>query len=216
MQKLYKKFNKIVIKELQKDLKKENIYEVPRVLKVVVSTGIGNFKEDEKMIAKISSDLTDITGQKPKINKAKKAVSAFKLRIGQPIGLTVTLRGERMYDFIDRLVNVALPRVRDFRGIKEKAFDGRGNFVIGIKDQSIFPEVKQEESTLQFGFQINIRTSARDDAEAKKLLIYLGFPFSKKDEEKKFTEMNEKAKKRSETNQNNKTSLKVNKEEQNG
>lgn len=180
MEKLAKKFTDNILQELKKSLAIKNINAVPKVVKVVVSCGIGDFKEDDKMIEKITSDLAKITGQKPKLNRARKAVSSFKLRIGQPVGLTTTLRDEKMYDFIDRLVNAALPRVRDFRGLPVTAFDGQGNYSIGIKDHAIFPEIKYEDISKSFGFQINVKTTAKDNSDAKALLSMLGFPFEKK------------------------------------
>ncbi|MFA4996447.1 MAG: 50S ribosomal protein L5 [Patescibacteria group bacterium] len=180
MEKLVEKYNKVIIPELRKELSKKNIMEVPKLTKVVVSSGVGDFKEDDKAVAKISAELSKITGLKPKINRSRKAVSAFKLRIGQPVGLTATLRGEKMYDFLDRLVSVAFPRVRDFRGLSKKSFDGQGNYSIGIKDYSIFPEIKYEDVTTPFGFQVNIKTNCKNDEDARALLVKLGFPFEKK------------------------------------
>lgn len=179
MEKLIEKYNKSIIPELKKELSKKNIMQVPRLIKVVVSSGVGDFKEDDKAIEKISLELSKITGLHPKINRSRKAVSAFKLRIGQPVGITATLRGEKMYDFLDRLVGVALPRVRDFRGLLNKAFDGMGNYSIGIKDYSIFPEIKYEDVTTPFGFQVNIKTNCKNNEDSKALLVKLGFPFEK-------------------------------------
>ena len=181
MEKLAKKFEKSILPELKKACGKKNISEVPKLKKVVVSAGVGDFKEDDKAIDKIVSDIAKITGQKPKINHSRKAVSAFKLRIGQPVGVTVTLRGELMFDFIERLINIALPRVRDFRGLPEKSFDGKGNFSLGIKEHTIFPEIKYEDVTLNFGFEVNVNTSAKNNEDAHALLLALGFPFEKKE-----------------------------------
>lgn len=180
MEKLEKQFNDSIIKDLKTSLKKKNIQEVPRIEKVIVSTGTGDFKEDKKAIEKIAAEMAKITGQKAKINLSRKAVSAFKLRIGQPVGLTVTLRGERMYDFITRLVNVALPRVRDFKGVKATSFDGQGNYSLGLKDYSIFPEIKYEDITINFGLEVCIKTTANNKEDAKALLEKMGFPFEKK------------------------------------
>ena len=182
MEKLIEKFNKGIAASLQKELSLKNIFLVPKIEKIVVSTGIGDYKEDDAAIKKITEELTKIVGQKPRLNLSRKAVSAFKLRIGQPVGLTVTLRGEKMYDFIDRLTNVALPRVRDFRGLSNKGFDGQGNYAFGIKEYMIFPEVKYEDATRPFGFQVNIKTNVKKDDETRALLIALGFPFEKKKE----------------------------------
>lgn len=181
MEKLATKFDKEIAPKLQKDLGIKNIFDIPRIEKIVISAGIGDFKEDDKQVAKITEELASIAGQKPKLNKSRKAVSAFKLRIGQPVGLTVTLRGTRMFDFVDKLVNISLPRVRDFRGLSAKAFDRNGNYSIGLKEHAIFPEVKYEEVSTSFGFQINIKTTAKDDKGARVLLEYLGFPFEKKE-----------------------------------
>lgn len=179
MDKLEKQFKGKIIKEVKEALGKKNILEVPGIEKVVVSTGTGDFKDDKNTIDKIAAEIAKITGQKPKVNLSRKAVSAFKLRIGQPVGLTVTLRGERMYDFINRFVNIALPRVRDFKGLKNGSFDEKGNYSIGIRDYSIFPEIKYEDITVNFGVEVSIKTTARNKEDAKVLLEKLGFPFEK-------------------------------------
>jgi len=179
MEKLIEKFKASMVKELKSELKKKNDFEIPKITKIVVSAGIGDFKEDKNKVEKIAKEIAKITGQKAKVNLSTKAVSAFKLRIGQPVGLTVTLRGERMYDFIDRLVNVALPRVRDFKGLSLKAFDNQGNYSLGIRDFSIFPEIKFEEITENFGLQVNVKTTATNKEDALALLKKLGFPFEK-------------------------------------
>lgn len=181
MEKLIVKFNKEITPALQKELSLKNKFLIPKIKKIVISTGIGDYKDDDAAVKKILDELTRIVGQKPRINMSRKAVSAFKLRIGQPVGLTVTLRGEKMYDFIDRLVNVALPRVRDFRGLPNKGFDGQGNYTLGIKEYMIFPEVKYEDATRPFGFQININTNVKKDSDTRALLVSLGFPFEKKE-----------------------------------
>ncbi|MFA5926837.1 MAG: 50S ribosomal protein L5 [Patescibacteria group bacterium] len=179
MEKLGEQFNKTGKALLQKELNAKNIFEVPRIEKIVVSTGVGDFKENKDMIDKIAVELARITGQHAKLNIARKSVSAFKLREGQPVGLSVTLRGERMYDFLSKLINVALPRVRDFRGLSLKAFDNQGNYSVGIKEYSIFPEVRYEDIVTNFGLQINVKTSAKNNEEAKALLVTVGFPFEK-------------------------------------
>lgn len=184
MEKLSKQFNEVIRPALYKELGNKNYFQTPKINKVVLSAGIGDFKEDDAMIKSITEQLSRIAGQKPMLNLARKAVSAFKLRIGQPVGLTVTLRGEMMYDFIDRLINVSLPRVRDFRGISRTAFDGHGNYCIGIKESAIFPEIKYEDMNKPFGMQINVNTSAKNDADALALLTALGFPFEKNNKEK--------------------------------
>jgi len=179
METLQEKYIKSIRPELKKELLLKSDMQIPRFEKVVVSAGVGDFKDSDEMIKKAAHIIASVTGLKPKINKSKKAVSAFKLRIGQTIGLTVTLRGEKMYSFVDRLVNVAMPRVRDFRGLKKEAFDKNGNYSVGIRDSAIFPEIKMEEAIPSFGFQVNIKTTAGDDKEAHLLLSKLGFPFKK-------------------------------------
>lgn len=179
MERLIEKFNKVILPAVKAELKIENVHELPKIEKVVVSVGTGDFKEDKAAIEKICAEIAKITGQKAKVNKSVKAVSAFKLRIGQPVGVTVTLRGIRMYDFLSRLINVALPRVRDFRGLSTTSFDNAGNYSIGLRDYSIFPEIKYEEITHNFGLEINIRIKARNRDDSKALLTKLGFPFKK-------------------------------------
>ena len=166
-------------KHLGEKLGIKNLHQVPRVTKVVVSTGIGDIKEDKKAIDLVAQDLTAICGQKPKINLSKKSVSAFKLRNNQPVGLTVTLHGRRMYDFLSRLTGVAMPRIRDFKGLSNKAFDGKGNYCVGITEHVIMPEIKYDTINQSFGFQVNIRTTAKNNEQAKALLLELGFPFEK-------------------------------------
>lgn len=179
MEKLLKQFNDSILKDIKTTLKKKNIFEVPRIEKVIVSTGTGDYKDDKNAIEKIAKEMAKITGQKANVNLSRKAVSAFKLRVGQPVGLTVTLRGERMYDFVNRLVNITLPRVRDFRGLKVSSFDNQGNYSIGVRDYSIFPEIKYEDITINFGLEICIKTTAKNKEDAKVLLEKLGFPFEK-------------------------------------
>lgn len=173
-----KKFENDLNHKVSKKLKLTNYYQVPKIDKVVVSSGIGAIKEDKNAISLVSNDLALITGQKPKINLSKKSVSAFKLRNGQPVGLTVTLRGRRMYDFLSRLTNIAIPRIRDFKGLNEKAFDKQGNYCIGILEHIIMPEIKYDTTNQYFGFQVNICTTAKNIKEAKTLLSEIGFPFS--------------------------------------
>jgi len=179
MSELKDKFNNQIKKELMAELSLKCISAVPKVDKVVVSAQTGSIKEDLDAVKSIQKELAEITGQMPKINRSRKAVSAFKLRIGQPVGVTVTLRGERMYDFISRLTNVSLPRVRDFKGLHKSAFDGKGNFTVGIEEHIIMPEAKYEGNTRIFGFQVNIQTSAKNNTEALALMTKLGFPFEK-------------------------------------
>ena len=175
----YNKIEKETLDRLTKKLGLTNPHQLPRVTKVVVSTGVGSIKEDKKAIDAVAQDLTLICGQKPKTNLSKKSVSAFKLRENQPVGLTVTLRGRRMYDFLSRLTNVAMPRIRDFKGLSNKAFDGKGNYCVGMSEHVIMPEIKYDTINQSFGFQVNINTSAKNDENAKALLLELGFPFEK-------------------------------------
>ncbi len=156
-----------------------SIMAVPRIEKVVVNQGLGSSKDDSKAIDKASRELSLITLQKPVITKAKKSISNFKLRQGMPIGVKVTLRGERMYTFLDKLLNIGLPRIRDFRGINPNSFDGRGNYNLGIKEQLIFPEITYDMVDQVRGMDVTIVTTAKSDEEARALLTALGFPFRK-------------------------------------
>ncbi|HHT64605.1 MAG: 50S ribosomal protein L5 [Caldicoprobacterales bacterium] len=158
--------------------KYKSIMEVPRLEKVVVNMGVGDAKENPKFLESAVEDLATITGQKPIVTKARKSVAAFKLREGMNVGAKVTLRGDRMYEFLDRLLNVALPRVRDFRGVSDKSFDGRGNYALGIKEQLIFPEINYDKIDKVRGMDIIIVTTARTDEEARELLRILGMPFA--------------------------------------
>jgi large subunit ribosomal protein L5 len=169
-----------ISKQLASDLKIKNDLALPSFEKVVVNIGAGKAKEDESLIGELSEMLAAITGQKPRVNKARIAVSNFKIREGQPIGLTVTLRGKRMWYFLDKLINIALPRTKDFRGISDKSFDGRGNYSLGLEDQTIFPEVDTSKNIRLHGLQISIITTARDDESGLALLKAIGMPFRKK------------------------------------
>jgi large subunit ribosomal protein L5 len=152
---------------------------VPALVKVVVNQGIGEAKDDSKLLEKAQKDMAIITLQKPIITKSKKSVSNFKLRAGQNVGLKVTLRGEKMYTFLEKLLNIALPRIRDFRGVNPNSFDGRGNYNLGIKEQMVFPEITYEMVDATRGFDITVVTTAKNDEEARALLEGLGFPFKK-------------------------------------
>ena len=154
-----------------------NVMQVPRIEKVTVNMGLGEAVADKKIIDKATGDLGKITGQKPIVTKARKSVASFKIRDGYPIGAKVTLRRERMYEFLDRLINIALPRVRDFRGVSPKGFDGRGNFNLGVREQIIFPEIDYDQVDAIRGMDIAITTSAASDEEGKALLDAFGFPF---------------------------------------
>lgn len=177
--KLKKKYEEEVRPELIKRFGYKNIWEVPRLEKVVVNQGLGEAKEDVRILEKAAKELALITGQKPIITRAKKSISNFRLRKGMPIGLKVTLRGDRMWIFLEKLLNVALPRRRDFRGIDPNSFDGRGNYNLGIREQLIFPEITYDMVDQTRGMDIAIVTTAETDEEARALLELLGFPFKK-------------------------------------
>ena len=164
---------------LMKKFKYENVMQIPKLDKVVINVGCGADKDNKKVLDAICADLAAITGQKPVLCKAKKSVANFKLRDGQVIGVKVTLRADRMYEFVDRLFNVAFPRVRDFRGINGNSFDGRGNYSTGIKEQLIFPEIEYDKIDKVRGMDINFITTANTDEEAKELLTLMGAPFAK-------------------------------------
>lgn len=168
-----------VVPALKKGLNLDNIMQVPRIQKIVVNTGVGEALDNAKALDAAVSDLTQITGQKPVINKARKSIAAFKLREGRAIGVKVTLRGERMWSFLDRLMNVALPRVRDFRGVSPDSFDGRGNYTLGLREQLVFPEIEYDKIDKLRGLEISIVTTARTDDESRQLLQMLGMPFKK-------------------------------------
>jgi large subunit ribosomal protein L5 len=170
-------YNTDVVPKLRKDFSYKNIMEVPRIEKVVVNMGLGEAIQNIKILDSASAELNAITGQKTVITKAKKSIATFKLRQGMPIGCMVTLRRDRMYEFLDRLMNVSLARVRDFKGVSAKAFDGNGNYTLGIKEQLIFPEVNYDNVDKIKGLNITIVTSAKTDEEGRALLKYLGMPF---------------------------------------
>lgn len=163
--------------QLQKELGVENVMAVPKLEKIVINMGIGEATQNVKMMDPLVADLGAIAGQKPVVTKAKKSIAAFKLREGMPIGCMVTLRGDRMYEFLDRLMNIALPRVRDFRGVSPKSFDGRGNYTLGLKDQLIFPEIDYNKVEKVKGMNVSITTTAKTDAEGLALLRFMGMPF---------------------------------------
>ena len=166
-----------VVGELTSKFGYKSVMEVPRITKITLNMGLGEAVADKKVIEHEVSDLTKVAGQKPVITKARKAIAGFKIRQGYPIGAMVTLRGQRMYEFLDRFVTVALPRVRDFRGLSGKAFDGRGNYNIGVKEQIIFPEIEYDKIDALRGLNISITTTAKTDGEAKALLSAFKFPF---------------------------------------
>jgi len=174
------RFEKEIVPEIQKELDIKNRMAVPKITKVVINVGIGTYvKSHSKDYSNIVDNITAISGQKPVITKAKKAISNFKLRENEAVGIKVTLRGKRMYDFINKLVNIVFPRVRDFRGISPKAFDKKGNYAIGLNEHTVFPEVTPDDVSKIHGLQINIITSAKDNKQALTLLKALGFPFKK-------------------------------------
>ena len=179
MQTLKKKYNEEVRPALMQQFGYSSVMAVPRIEKIVVNEGLGSGKDDSKAIDKAAKELSLITLQKPIVTKAKKSISNFKLRQGMPVGIKVTLRGERMYVFLEKLVNIGLPRIRDFRGINPNAFDGRGNYNLGIKEQLIFPEITYDMVDKTRGMDITIVTSAKTDEEARALLQAMGLPFRK-------------------------------------
>ncbi|MFM7229807.1 MAG: 50S ribosomal protein L5 [Cyanobacteriota bacterium] len=163
--------------KLLKDLNFTNIHEVPKVVKVTVNRGLGEAAQNAKALEASLSEIATITGQKPVVTRAKKAIAGFKIRAGMPIGIAVTLRGDRMYAFLERLIHLALPRIRDFRGVSERSFDGRGNYTLGIREQIIFPEISFDRIDSIRGMDITIVTTARNDEEGRALLREMGMPF---------------------------------------
>jgi large subunit ribosomal protein L5 len=176
---LKERYRNDVVPALINTLNLENVMEVPRIQKVIVNIGVGEALDNAKALDAAVNDLTLITGQKPVITKARKSIAAFKLREGRAIGVKVTLRGERMWSFLDRLMNIALPRVRDFRGISANSFDGRGNYTLGLREQLVFPEIDYDKIDKIRGMEVTIVTTARDDHEGRVLLTMLGMPFIK-------------------------------------
>ena len=174
---LRSRFEKEVAPALLKELELKNVMAVPRLHKIVVNMGVGEATQNAKVLDPAVNELGQITGQKPVVTRAKKSIAAFKVRQGQSIGAMVTLRGDRMYEFFDRLVNMVLPRVRDFRGVSSKSFDGRGNYTLGLHDQLIFPEISYERVDKQRGMNVTIVTTAPNDNQARSLLKHMGMPF---------------------------------------
>jgi large subunit ribosomal protein L5 len=168
-----------IVPELMKKLAITNPMQVPKITKISVNMGVGEAVADKKAMDGALSDLTALSGQKPVVTKSRMAIAAFKLRAGVPVGARVTLRGARMYEFLDRLINVAMPRIRDFRGVSARSFDGRGNYSFGVKEQIIFPEIAYDQVDALRGMDITITTTARDDAEGRALLESFNFPFRK-------------------------------------
>ncbi|MFO7325553.1 MAG: 50S ribosomal protein L5 [Pseudomonadota bacterium] len=179
MSRLQEYYKTTVQPKLAADLGFKNPMEVPKITKITVNMGVGEAVADRKLVESAAGDLAKITGQKPLITKAKKSIASFKLREGQPIGCKVTLRGPRMYEFLDRLISIALPRVRDFRGVSPRSFDGRGNYTLGIKEQIIFPEIQYDQIDQLRGMDITITTTARTNEHGRALLEAFNFPFRK-------------------------------------
>jgi 50S ribosomal protein L5 len=175
----HKFYDEVVVPKLMKELEIKNIMECPKLEKIIVNMGVGEATQNSKLIDAAMADLTIITGQKPLLRKAKKSEAGFKLREGMPIGAKVTLRKERMYDFLDRLVNVVLPRVRDFEGVPSNSFDGRGNYSVGLRDQLVFPEIDFDKVEKLLGMSITMVSSAKTDEEGRALLKAFGMPFKK-------------------------------------
>jgi large subunit ribosomal protein L5 len=180
MNRLKEKYTKIVVPNLVKQFNYVSVMQAPKVEKIVINMGVGDAIANAKALEDAVAELTQLSGQKPVITKAKKSIANFKLREGMSIGCKVTLRGEKMYEFLDKLVSIALPRVRDFRGVSATSFDGRGNYTLGIKEQLIFPEINFDKVTRVRGMDIVIVTTAKSDAEGRALLLEMGMPFEKK------------------------------------
>ncbi len=179
MPRLKDKYEREVVPALKDEFKYENPMQVPRMAKIVVNIGMGEAISNAKALDAAVKDMSDITGQRPVITRAKRSIAAFRLRTGMPIGTMVTLRGDRMWEFMDRLCNMALPRLRDFQGVSPKAFDGRGNYTLGLKEQLVFPEIDYDKIDKVRGMEISIVTTARNDEEARRMLALLGVPFAK-------------------------------------
>jgi large subunit ribosomal protein L5 len=177
MSRLKEKYQKEVVAALTKEFGYKNVMAVPRIAKVVVNMGLGEATANAKLVDTGADELARITGQKPVTRRAKKSIAAFKVRKGMPIGTMVTLRGERMWEFLDRLMNIALPRVRDFKGVSPRGFDGRGNYTLGLRDQLLFPEIDYMKVDKARGMNVSVVTTAKTDQEARKLLQFIGMPF---------------------------------------
>jgi large subunit ribosomal protein L5 len=177
MSRLKEKYQKEVVAALTKEFGYGNVMAVPRITKVVVNMGLGEATSNAKLVDTGADELARITGQKPVTRRAKKSIAAFKVRKGMPIGTMVTLRGERMWEFLDRLMNIALPRVRDFKGVSPRGFDGRGNYTLGLRDQLLFPEIDYMKVDKARGMNVSVVTTAKTDQEARKLLQFIGMPF---------------------------------------
>jgi large subunit ribosomal protein L5 len=181
MARLRDKYKEDVVPTMMSEFGYSNVMQVPKLDKIVVNIGLGEAVQNAKAIDAAVGDLAQITGQKPVVTRAKKSIAAFKLRAGMPIGAMVTLRGERMYEYLDRLVAVALPRIRDFRGVSPNAFDGRGNYTLGLREQIVFPEIDYDKIDKTRGLEMSFVTTARTDEEGRRLLALLGMPFAKRE-----------------------------------
>jgi large subunit ribosomal protein L5 len=179
MARLQESYRNDVVPQLMTDFQYSNVMQVPKVTKIVVNIGLGEAVQNARALEAAVGDLTMIAGQKPVVTRAKKSIAAFKLRAGMPIGAMVTLRGPRMYEFLDRLVSVSLPRIRDFRGVSPNSFDGRGNYTLGLRDQIMFPEIDYDKIDKTRGLEVSIVTTARNDEEGRRLLTLMGMPFAK-------------------------------------
>jgi large subunit ribosomal protein L5 len=176
---LHETYRSTILPKLKQDLGVANVMQVPRITKITVNMGVGEAVADKKVMDAAVADLTKITGQKPLITKSRKAIATFKLRAGLAVGCMVTLRGDRMYEFLDRLINIAMPRIRDFRGVSPRSFDGRGNYSLGVKEQIIFPEIQYDQIDQVRGMDITITTTASDNKQGRALLEAFNFPFRK-------------------------------------
>jgi large subunit ribosomal protein L5 len=179
MARLQQVYRETIVPKLRSELKIDNVMQVPRITKITLNMGVGEAVADKKVMDAAVADLTKITGQKPLITKSRKAIASFKIRAGLPIGAKVTLRGKRMYEFLDRLISIAMPRIRDFRGVSPRSFDGQGNYSLGVKEQIIFPEIQYDQVDQIRGMDITITTTAADDRHGRALLEAFNFPFRK-------------------------------------
>jgi large subunit ribosomal protein L5 len=177
MSRLYEKYNKEIKESLKKELELKNIMMVPRLEKIVVNSGVGEATQNIKILDKVMEEMASVTGQKPVVRRAKKSIAQFRVRQGMPVGASVTLRGKRMYEFFDRLVSVVIPRIKDFRGVSPKSFDGQGNYTLALKDQLVFPEIDYNKVDKTNGMSITMVTSAKTNEAGKALLKHLGMPF---------------------------------------
>ncbi|HEV2128620.1 MAG TPA: 50S ribosomal protein L5 [Thermomicrobiales bacterium] len=178
MPRMRERYQEDIVPTLQRELGYQNVYQVPKLEKIVVNVGLGEAIANGRALEAATNDLATITGQKPVVTRAKKSIASFKLRAGMPIGGMVTLRGDRMYEFLDRLVSVALPRIRDFRGVSPNSFDGRGNYTLGLREQLMFPEIDYDQIDKIRGLEVSIVTTAKTDDEGRRLLALLGMPFA--------------------------------------